>query len=90
MKFSESFALRMSQTSKGSSFQGVMFGIETETKNNLIETYSDSDWSDRSTSAAVHVLNGLVLWLTSRTQKCISLSGTEAEWYAVCSNMGSL
>ena len=64
-----------------------MFGneSETETRNNLIETYSDSDWSNRSTSAAVHVLNGIVIWPTSRTQKCISLSSTEAEWYAATS-----
>ena len=87
MKFSERFALRMRKTSKGSSFQGVMFGneSETETRNNLIETYSDSDWSNRSTSAAVHVLNGIVIWPTSKTQKCISLSSTEAEWYAATS-----
>ena len=87
MKFSESFALRMRKTSKGSSFQGGMFGSEseTETQNNLIETYSDSDWSNRSTSAAGHVLNGIVIWSTSRTQKCISLSSTEAEWYAATS-----
>ena len=87
MKFSESFALRMRKASKGSSFQGCMFGneSETETRNNLIETYSDSDWSNRSTSAAVHVLNGIVIWSTSRTQKCISLSSTEAEWYAATS-----
>ena len=85
MKFSESFALRMGKTRRGSSFQGVMFGSETETQNNLIETYSDSDWSNRSTSAAVHVLNGIVIWSTSRTQKCISLSSTEAEWYAATS-----
>ena len=62
-----------------------MFGSETETQNNLIETYSDSDWSNRSTSAAVHVWNGIVIWSTSRTQKCISLSSTEAEWYAATS-----
>ena len=91
MKFSESFALRMRKTSKGSSFQGAMFGSEseTETQNNLIETYSDSDWSNRSTSAAVHVLNGIVIWSTSRTQKCISSSSTEAKWL-VCGNFSSL
>ena len=85
MKFSEHFALKMVKTSKGSSFQNVKFGGETETGNNLIETYSDSDWSNRSTSAAIHVLNGNVIWSTSRTQKCISLSSTEAEWYSATS-----
>ena len=64
----EHFALKMVKTSKGSSFQSVKFGGETETGNNLIETYSDSDWSNRSTSAAIHVLNGNIIWSTSRTQ----------------------
>ena len=36
----------------------------------------------KSTSSAVHVMNGIVIHSTSRSQKCISLSSTEAEWYA--------
>ncbi len=39
----------------------------------------------KSTSSAVHMLNGLVIQSTSRSQKCISLSSTEAEWYAASS-----
>ncbi len=54
--------------------------------NNTLEIYSDSDWSGsgdmKSTSSAVHVMNGVVIHSTSRSQKCISLSRTEAEWYA--------
>ena len=80
-KFGESFAL----TSKGSSFQGILFGGESETRNKLIETHADSDWSNRSPSVAVHVLNGIGIWYTSRTQTlqtCIILRCTESEWYA--------
>ncbi len=55
----------------------------------MIETFSDSDWSGagdmKSTSSAVHMLNGVVIHSTSRSQKCISLSSTEAEWYAASS-----
>ena len=43
-----------------------------------LESLSDSDWSGnkvhrRSTSSAVHVLNGIVLFTTSRTQRVMSL-----------------
>ena len=37
----------------------------------------------------IHIVScafdGLVVWSTSRTQKCVSLSSTEAEWYAATS-----
>ena len=50
----------------------------------------DSDWSGagdlKSTSSAVHMLNGVVVHSTSRSQKCISLSSTEAEWFAASSS----
>ena len=39
----------------------------------------------KSTSSAIHMLNGVVIHSTSRSQKCISLSSTEAEWYAASS-----
>ena len=41
----------------------------------------------KSTSSAVHVMNGIVIHSTSRSQKCISLSSTEAEWYAASSGV---
>ena len=85
MKFSESFALRMKRMDKGTTFQEQMHDGETKCKMNCVETFSDSDWSGRSTSAAIHVLNGIVVWSTSRSQKCVSLSSTEAEWYAATS-----
>ena len=58
---------------------------------NTIEVFSDSDWSGsgdmKSTSSAVHVLNGIIVYSTSRSQKCISLSSTEAEWYSASSGV---
>ena len=41
----------------------------------------------KSTSAAIHTLNGLVIFSTSRSQKCISLPSTEAEWYSASSGV---
>ena len=42
---------------------------------NCLETFSDADWSgsgnQRSTSSAVHVLNGQIVHSSSRTQKCL-------------------
>ena len=86
-KYSEHFSLRMKRTSKGMTFQAGLREVETESKMNVIETFSDSDWSNRSTSSAIHVLNGNVIWSTSRTQKCVALSSTEAEWYAATSGV---
>ena len=54
-----------------------------------LQTFSDSDWSGnylrKSTSSAVHALNNCVLYTTSRTQKLVSLSSTEAEWHSATS-----
>ena len=52
-----------------------------------LESFSDSDWSGnkvhrRSTSSAVHVLNGIVLFTTSRTQRVMSLLSAEAELHS--------
>ena len=50
----------------------------------LLETFTDSDWSGakghrRSTSAAIHMLNGAVMLASSRGQKSVSLNSAEAE-----------
>ena len=62
-----------------------------EREKNTLEVFTDSDWSGsgdmKSTSSAVHVMNGIVIHSTSRSQKCISLSSTEAEWYAASSGV---
>ena len=54
----------------------------------LLETFSDSDWSGskshrRSTSAAIHMMNGTVVFSSSRGQKSVSLSSAEAELNAL-------
>ena len=54
----------------------------------LLETFSDSDWSGskshrRSTSAAIHMVNGTVVFSSSRGQKSVSLSSAEAELNAL-------
>ena len=85
MKFSENFALKMKRTTKGCSFFESNNQVDSRERLNCVETFSDSDWSGKSTSAAVHCVNGIVVWSTSRTQKCISLSSTESEWYAATS-----
>lgn len=56
----------------------------------LLETFSDSDWSGskshrRSTSSAMHVVNGVVVMTSSRGQKAVSLSSGEAELNALVS-----
>ena len=58
-----------------------------ETSRWLLETFSDSDWSGpkshrRSTSAAIHMVNGVV-FSSSRGQKSVSLSSAEAELNAL-------
>ena len=60
----------------------------TTTSRWFLETFADSDWSGakghrRSTSAAVHMLNGAVALTSSRGQKSVSLSSAEAELNAL-------
>ena len=57
----------------------------------ILETFSDSDWSGskshrRPTSAAIHVLNGVVIFTSSRGQKSVALSSAEAELNALVSS----
>ena len=90
LRFSDQFGLKMKRTCKGCTFMESQIGVVDEKPSNLLETFSDSDWSGagdmKSTSSAVHMLNGVVIHSTSRSQKCISLSSTEAEWYAASSS----
>ena len=56
-----------------------------------METFSDSDWSGakghrRSTSSAIHMVNGMVVASSSRGQKSVSLSSAEAELNALVSS----
>ena len=55
----------------------------------LVESFSDSDWQGgkdlRSTSSAAHYINGNLIHSSSRTQHVVSLSSTEAEYYAMTS-----
>ena len=57
----------------------------------LLECYFDSDWSGprkddrRSLGGASYVLDSCYLRFTCRSQKCISMSSMEAEFYAAVS-----
>ena len=86
LRFSEDFCLKMEQSKKGTTFMEAQLKQHQEREKNTLEVFTDSDWSGsgdmKSTSSAVHVMNGIVIHSTSRSQKCISLSSTEAEWYA--------
>ena len=98
LRFSGEFGLKMNKTKKGSTFVEASLGVCEEKERNQLEVYSDSDWSCggdmKSTSSAVHTMNGIIVHSTSRSQKCFSLSSTEAEWYAasasVCDAYGIL
>lgn len=89
LKFSESFAFKMEKTQRGQTFMERVLGTGVERSRNCLEVYTDSGWAGggdmKSTSAAVHILNGQTIFSTARTQKCISLSSTEAEWYSASS-----
>ena len=97
LKATEHYALKMNRNQKGSSFMETMMATDSDSKRkrNFLEVFTDADWSGsgslKSTSSAVHVLNGVVIHSSSRTQKCISLSSTESEWYSasagVCDNL---
>ena len=91
LRFSEDLCLRMEQSKKGATFMEAQLKQHQEREKNTLEVFTDSDWSGsgdmKSTSSAVHVMNGIVIHSTSRSQKCISLSSTEAEWYAASSGV---
>ena len=85
--YSADFAFQMLQTQKGQVFMEAINGVPHERSSNVVEVYSDSDWNGgtgfkSTSSAAMHVVNGLIVHSTWRSQKSISLSSTEADWYA--------
>ena len=56
----------------------------------LLETYTDADWSAnkkhrKSTSCAVHMVNGNFAKSSSRTQRVVSLSSAESELHSMVS-----
>ena len=56
----------------------------------LLETYTDADWSAnkrhrRSTSCAIHMVNGNFTFGSSRTQRVVSLSSAESELHSMVS-----
>ena len=56
----------------------------------LLETFTDGDWVSnkshrKSTSCAIHFLNGSFIHASSRTQKVIGLSSAESELHAMVS-----
>ena len=86
LRFSGEFGLKMNKTKRGSMFSQTNLGVSEGKERNQLEICSDSDWRGggdmKSTSSAVHILNGLIVHSTSHSQECTSLSSTEAEWYA--------
>ena len=51
----------------------------------VIESFTGSDWSHKTTSCGVHFLSGNTICSGSRSQKASALSSTESEWYAAIS-----
>ena len=54
----------------------------------LLETYTDADWSAskrhrKSTSCAVHMVNGNIAYASSRTQRFVSLSSAESDLHSM-------
>ena len=90
VKGTEDMCLCMWPTVCGQQFMEKYHEINPDVKESIcIEVFSDADWSStgdmKSTSSAIHCINGQVMFSSSRSQKCISLSSTESEWYALSS-----
>ena len=71
---------------RGQTFLQRLGDAEVPTRPEIcIEVFTDSDWEGswmKSTSSATFCINGLCIGGISRSQKVVSLSSTEAEWYA--------
>lgn len=56
----------------------------------LVETFTDADWSAnkqhrKSTSTAIHFVNGSFVYASSRSQRVVSLSSAESELHSMVS-----
>ncbi len=71
----------MNKSKKGATFAQSQLRMQEEKNRNQLEIYSDSDWSGCGDMKS-HTMNEIVVRSTSRSQKGISLSSIEAEWYA--------
>ena len=83
-------SLMMKFSCKGSTPFDVFAGVQGSEKETLIEVHTDSDWQGsfgKSTSCAIHFVNGNAVHFTCRSQKVVSLSSTESEWYAACAGV---
>ena len=72
--------------------RGQGFWKQSQDQQWILEGFSDSDWAGdrttrRSTSCGVHLLNGIPLLCTSRSQKIVALSSCEAELHSLTSTM---
>ncbi len=85
LKSTERYAMEMYQTKPGMSLFGRLGDGNPESDKLLLESFSDADWDAKCTSSGVHYIGGNMVYSTSRTQKAISLSSTESEWYAAIS-----
>ena len=85
LKSTERYAMEMYHTRPGMSLFGRLGGGTPESDKLLLESFSDADWDAKCTSAGVHYIGGNMVYSTSRTQKAISLSSIESEWFAAIS-----
>ena len=85
LKQSEMYASTMYKSKLGASLFSRIANGSPDYEHVLIESFSDADWSCKCTSSGCHYISGNLVFSTSRSQKAISLSSTESEWYAAIS-----
>ena len=83
-------SLMLKFSCEGSAPFDVFAGVQGSEKETLIEVHTDSDWQGsfgKSTSCAIYFVNGNAVHVTCRSQKVVSVSSTESEWYAACAGV---
>ncbi len=83
-------SLTLKFSCEGSTPFEVFAGVQGSEKETLIEVHTDSDWQGsfgKSTSCAIYFANGNAVHFTCKSQKVVSLSSTESEWYAACAGV---